>query len=65
MGLSLYSKKDRESKSGYSKTSKEATEVIQAEDDWNGGGDGQKWSDKMMLLTVIVGVRVIKKEICA
>lgn len=33
MGLSLYSKNDKEGESGYHKTNKEATEVIQAEDD--------------------------------
>lgn len=67
MGLSSYSKKDKESESGYSKTSKEAIEVIQAEDDCslgqNGGGDGQKWLNEMMLLTVIVGVGVMKRSV--
>lgn len=56
MGLILYSKKDKDSESGYLKTRKEATEVIQEEDECslglNGGRDGQKWSDEMMLLTV-------------
>lgn len=32
MGLSIYSKKNEEGKSGYHKTSQEGTEVIQAKD---------------------------------
>lgn len=34
-----------------------ASEVVQAKDE-NGGGDGERWSDEMMFLTVIVGIEV-------
>ena len=67
MGLSIYSKNDKQAKSAYSKTSQEATEVIQAKDDYslgqNGSGDGQKWLEEMMLPRVIVGMGVMEKSV--